>query len=187
MRTIADALGATPRAIDVGTLGDRMFFSIAGVGFDAHVARCFDRDLVGRRGFVGYARITARELLPYRSGDYRLEGDVNQAVHRGFLVTLANSAQFGNGVRVAPGARVDDGRLDLVVLEEASRFATMCALPRLFTGGAARMRGVSIRQVQRITIESDQPMTFHVDGEPVDGGTHLEGRVHPGALRVCVR
>jgi diacylglycerol kinase family enzyme len=38
-----------------------------------------------------------------------------------------------------------------------------------------------------VTIESDQPMTYHVDGEPVAGGTMLRARIHPGALRVAVR
>ena len=187
-RALADALAASsPRTIDVGELGGRLFVSVAGVGFDAHVAMCFDRDLGGRRGLAGYARITARELLTYEPGRYRVTGDLDRHVLRGVLVTLANSAQFGNGARIAPSARVDDGRLDLVVLDEASRIATICALPRLFTGGAARMSGVTIEQVQRVTIESESPMTFHVDGEPVKGGVRLDGRVHAGALRVCVR
>jgi diacylglycerol kinase family enzyme len=164
-----------------------MFFSVAGVGFDAHVAACFDRDLLGPRGLAGYARITGRELLSYRPRDYRVTGDVNVAVERAVLVTLANSAQFGNGARVAPAARLDDGRLDLVVFREASRFATICALPRLFTGGAAGVRGVSIAQISQLTIESETPMTFHVDGEPVAGGTRLEARIFPGALNVCAR
>ena len=49
------------------------------------------------------------------------------------------------------------------------------------------MRGCTIRQIERVTIEADRPMMFHVDGEPVEGGTRLAVRVHPGALRVAVR
>jgi diacylglycerol kinase (ATP) len=184
-RAILQALAATPKPIDAGELGGRMFFSVAGVGFDAHVAACFDRDLGGRRGLIGYARITMRELFSYRAGDYRVTGDVHRLAKRAILVTLANSAQFGNGARVAPNARVDDGRLDLVVFEESSRAATVCALPRLFTGSAGRMPGVSIQPVTSVTIESDTPMTFHVDGEPVTGGAQLAARVHPGALLVA--
>ena len=89
------------------------------------------------------------------------------------LVTIANSAQFGNGARIAPGARVDDGLLDLVVVEERSRLATVCQLPRLFNGTVGRIRGCSIRRIREVTIEADRPMTFHVDGEPVQGGTRL--------------
>lgn len=185
-RAMKHALAAIPRPIDAGELGGRLFFSTAGVGFDAHVASCFDRELVGRRGFSGYLRIAARELLSYKPSTYRV-GGADRPPRRALLVTLANSSQFGNGARIAPDARVDDGKLDLVVFEETWRLATLCGLPRLFTGGIARQRGVSIYQIERTTIESEHPMTFHVDGEPVQGGTRLDARVHPGALRVCVR
>jgi YegS/Rv2252/BmrU family lipid kinase len=184
-RAMRNALAATPRPIDAGELGGRLFFSIAGVGFDAHVASCFDRESAGRRGLSGYLLIVARELVSYKPSTYRVGGGDAPPLHA-LLVTLANSSQFGNGARIAPDARVDDGKLDLVVFEEISRLRTVCGMPRLFTGGIARQVGVSIRQIERTTIESDQPMIFHVDGEPVQGGTRLDARVHRGALRVSV-
>jgi diacylglycerol kinase (ATP) len=193
---IAAALKGRPRVIDGGELGGRPFFNIAGVGFDAHIAACFDR--APRRGLVTYVRVSARELLTYRSMNYRIDcseaaggisGDAQSVAlphRRALLVTIANSPQFGNGARITPFARVDDGRLDLVVYEEVSRFSTICALPKLFTGGIERVRGFTTRQIERARIESDVPMTFHVDGEPVEGGTALEVRVLPKALRVIV-
>ena len=100
-------------------------------------------------------------------------------------MTIANSAQFGNGARIAPGARVDDGELDLVVVEERSRLATICQLPRLFNGTVdARAAAARIRRIREATIEADQPMTFHVDGEPVAGRHAPRARVHPGRARV---
>jgi diacylglycerol kinase family enzyme len=204
-QALRDAFNAAPRRIDAGELNERLFFSIAGIGFDAHIAACFDRD-APRRGFGAYLRISMRELLTYEAGAYRINGTppglngqqggsdrpVNAtpspiAVGRGLLVTLANSSQFGNGARIAPMARLDDGKLDLVIFEEVSRFATLFSLPRLFTGRAAGARGISIQQIERATIESDRPMTFHVDGEPVADGQRIDVRVHPGALQVCVR
>ena len=186
-RALVEALGAAPRAIDAGELGGRLFFATAGVGFDAHIASCFDRDIVGRRGFTTYLRISTRELLAYRPSTFRVCQDTGTCERRALLVTFANASQFGNGARIAPGARLDDGVLDLVVFEEVSRLRTLCAVPRLFTGRVTGLRGWSIEQIERAAIESDRPMRFHVDGEPVDGGTRLEARVHPGALKVCVR
>jgi diacylglycerol kinase (ATP) len=184
-RAIADALRAEPRVIDAGSLGDRMFFNVAGIGFDAHVAACFDREPGSARGFLTYIRVSARELRRYRPASYRL--DEEGTFQPAFLIAFANAGQYGNGARIAPAARVDDGRLDVVVFRERSRLATCAALPRLFTGGAARVAGWSCRPAARMVVESERPMTFHVDGEPVAGGTRLEARVHPGALRVCVR
>jgi len=176
------ALRAEPRRIDAGQLDGRWFFSIAGIGFDAQVAASFDRAASRRRGFGTYARITARELLTYRAATYRVGGGPSREV---FLITLANSAQFGNGMRIAPGARVDDGVLDLVVFEERSRVGTILNLPRLVTGTVERARGVTIRQVTETVIESDRPMAYHVDGEPRSGGCRLDARVKPGALLVA--
>lgn len=180
------AMRATPRSIDAGELGGRLFFNLAGIGFDARVAACFDRDLAGGRGFVGYLRISARELLTYRPERYRIGGGAAPRSPDALLVTVANGSQFGNGMQIAPGARLDDGRLDLVVFEETSRLRTIAALPRLFAGRAAGARGLSIERIERATIECDRPMLFHVDGEPVEGGTRLDARVLPAALRVCV-
>jgi YegS/Rv2252/BmrU family lipid kinase len=186
---IAAALRATPRTIDAGELNGRPFFNVAGVGFDAHIASRFDRS--GRRGLASYVRVSARELMTYRSTTYRIDcgpavGSPEPAAlqTKALLVTIANSSQFGNGARIAPFARVDDGRLDLVVYEEASRFATLCALPRLFMGGIDRVRGVSMRQIERARIESEFPMAVHVDGEPGEGATSIEIRVRPNALNV---
>jgi diacylglycerol kinase (ATP) len=182
---IAAALRGTPRVIDAGELGGRPFFNVAGVGFDARIASRFDR--APKRGLATYVRVSARELFTYRAVSYRIRcgdpsGDPER--HRALLVTIANSPQFGNDARIAPLARLDDGRLDLIVYEEVSRFATICAVPRLFRGGIEQVTGMTMRQIERGCIESDAPMAFHVDGEPVEGGTTLEIRVLPRALTV---
>ena len=72
--------------------------------------------------------------------------------------TLTNtySTQFGgNGAVIAPGARVDDGLLDLVVFEERSRLRTIGHLPRLFNGTVECAKGCSIRRITHATIETD--------------------------------
>jgi diacylglycerol kinase family enzyme len=203
-QALMEALTAAPRRIDAGELGGRLFFNVAGIGFDAHIADCFDRNLLNR-GFGSYLRISLRELRAYEPGAYRIRrgtgalepqragstepsgGGETTVVNRALLVTLANSSQFGNGACIAPAARLDDGKLDLVVFEEVSRLSTFFALPRLFVGGLNRAPGFSAHQIDRATIEGDREMMFHVDGEPVGDGTRIEARVHPGALMVCVR
>ena len=184
-RAIADALQAMPRPMDLGELDGHLFANVAGIGFDAHIAAAFATST--RRGFVSYAGITMRSIAGYVAQTYRVTTGGTQTTHRAILVTIANSAQFGNNARIAPGARVDDGELDLVVMEERSRFGTMCQMPRLFNGTVAKAPGCTIRRVREVTIEADRPMTYHVDGEPVLGGTTLRARIHPGALRVAVR
>ena len=185
-QAIAQALRATPRVMDVGEIGGRLFVNIAGIGFDAYVATRFDRLGAGQRGLAGYVRIGVGAIRSYVPERYVITIGRDRIETRALIVTIANSPQFGNGARIAPAARVDDGRLDLVVVEERSRLMSVLQLPRLFTGHADRIPGCSIRQIEQARVECEQPMTFHVDGEPVVGGRTLEVRVHPQALRVAV-
>lgn len=184
-RAIADALAAEAKSIDVGEIDGRHFVNIAGIGFDAHIASRFAASK--RRGFLGYAGITLQMLRSYVPSTYRITSAGVTRETRAILVTIANSAQFGNGARIAPGARVDDGLLDLVVVEERSRLRTICGVPRLFNGTADRLAGCRIARIRDVTIEADAPLTYHLDGEPVVGGTRVRARIHPGALRVAVR
>jgi YegS/Rv2252/BmrU family lipid kinase len=186
-QAIAEAVRATPRRVDVGELGGRRFLSVAGVGFDAAVARGFAQR--GRRsgGWWGYAHVAAREMRTFRPQIVRITGSGRVIVCRALLVTFANASQYGNGARIAPSARVDDGWLDLVTIEARSGGRMLWAAPRLFTGGIGRVAGVTISRVRTATIEGDGPLLFHVDGDAVQGGDRLEASVHPAALAVCVR
>jgi YegS/Rv2252/BmrU family lipid kinase len=185
-RALAKAIEATPRVIDVGELGGRLFVNVAGVGIDAHVAWEFDQAHNVKRGLAGYVRIGVRALLSYKAATYTISAEGAHKIVRAVLVVVANGVQYGNGARIAPDARVDDGQLDLVVVEERSRFLTLCQTPRLFNGTMARVPGCSIQRLRQLTIECADPMIFHVDGEPIQGGTTLVARVHPRALRICV-
>ncbi|PWT87003.1 MAG: hypothetical protein C5B57_00060 [Blastocatellia bacterium] len=184
---IIDAMRAMPRLMDLGEVGGRLFANVAGIGFDAHVASRFNDPDNRRRGFLTYVRIAARCLLTYVPVDYTIViGDSTTAV-RAVLIAIANSAQYGNGAQIAPGARVDDGELDVVVVQERSRLRTICQTPRLFNGSIVRAPGCSMFRITSGHIQSTDPIIYHVDGEPCRGGTDLQIRVHPAALKICVR
>jgi diacylglycerol kinase (ATP) len=182
---LAAALKGTARAIDAGELGGRLFFNVAGIGFDAHVAARFNASGNRRRGLAAYVSLVAREALGYRAARYTITTPEGRASVRSWLVVLANGTEFGNRIRIAPRARVDDGLLDLVIVKENSRLGTLWGMRRLVTGSVERAPQWSSRPIGQATIDSDAPMMFHVDGEPVQGGTTLEARVHPGALKIC--
>jgi diacylglycerol kinase (ATP) len=186
---ISNALQAEPWRMDVGEINDRLFVNVAGLGIDAHIADRFNHPSNSTRGLLGYAKITARAVFTYEPANYRVVDDRSGQVveSRAVLVSIANSAQFGNNARIAPNARVDDGLLDIVVVTESSRLRTVLAIPKLFSGGVERVPGCSILKVSKATIESDRPMTIHADGEPVKGGTRLKIRIHPAALLIAVK
>lgn len=177
-------LAAAVRSIDVGEIDRRLFLNVAGIGFDARIAERFAR-AGGRRGLRGYAGTIARELFTYAGQPCELTigGAVRQ--HTAFMIVIANGPQWGNGARIAPHARLDDGLLDVVSVEPRSPMRAVWEIPHLFTGTFPRVPGVTIEQVRDLEIAGPAPMTFHVDGQPAtsDSG-RLAVRVHPGALRV---
>jgi diacylglycerol kinase (ATP) len=171
--------------IDMGEANGRLFVNVAGVGFDAHVAGCFARLGRARRGFFKYAVIVLTELGRYRPQAYTLELDAESTgCDSAFLLSFANGRQWGNGALIAPQARLDDGLLDLVLVQARSRAAILRAVPSLFAGTVERVSGVSIRRVRTARVSGDQPLALHVDGETVECGDTLTVQVHPLALRL---
>ena len=178
------ALRVPERRIDVGEIAGHIFFNVAGVGFDAHIASEFSRDH-GQRGFRRYARIVTRELFSYSPRPRHVAIEAIVTEHQAFMLTVANGPQWGNGAIVAPGARLDDGLLDLVTVEAPSRLQLVTSVPRLFAGTLDRSPAVTIRKITEARISGAVPLLFHFDGEPVlSADPDLLVRVHPSALVV---
>jgi diacylglycerol kinase (ATP) len=182
---LAVALDGATRTIDVGELGGRLFFNVAGLGLDAAIAHRFSLE-PRRRGLRAYVRLAAAELWRYRPERYVLAGDGFRHEGTALIVAIANSPQYGNGAIIAPGARIDDGELDLVVVAPASRLRNMIRARRLFDGTLYRDPGVWRRRTRALRVEGAGSLRFHVDGEPHLGAARLEARIHPRALGVRV-
>lgn len=171
-------------AIDAGQVDDCLFFNIAGVGIDAVIAARFAQRGPRQRGLAGYLQLSATELMRYQSQTYTLTLDGQRAEHRAMLVAVANGRQYGNRLLIAPGARLDDGLLEVVVVDQLSVLAIAWRLPSLFRGTLQPGRGVSMTAAGTIRIGSPGPIPFHVDGEPRLGYDELLISTHPGALLV---
>ena len=180
---LATVIDGRDRLIDVGKLGGRLFVNLAGVGLTVSVADLFSR-LAGR-GLARYVYATLRQWFIYVPQRYRLTTDTETIEATALLVEIANGRQYGNGAVIAPAARLDDGSFDVVVVRETSVPRALLGLLRLLNGTLDRHSHVSIHAARSITISSDHPMPFHVDGEVVSGEASLSATVLAGSL--CVR
>lgn len=185
-RAFAAAFAGRACRIDAGELDDRLFFNVAGVGLDARVAHRFAADGLARRGLRRYLVVTARELFTYKPDYHTVVTDGTALRVRPMLIAIANSRQYGNGAVIAPAARVDDGKLDVVIVEGRSPMAALAQVPRLFMGRIAHARGVTSVPAVDIQVQSQHAVQYHVDGEPYVGGVSMTARPRPGALRVAV-
>lgn len=184
-RALPLLLHGTDRLVDLGEIGGRLFTNVAGIGFDAQVAVTFARMGRGRRGFLRYAAVVLRELARYEPASYGLELDGRMRQEApALLVCFANGRQWGNGAIVAPDARLDDGRLDVVAVAPRSAWRILAAVPRLFTGTLGSAPGVQSWTAEIARVSSPAPIVCHADGEPMEVGSHVEVRVRPRALRL---
>ncbi len=179
----AAAFTRPERVIDAGDLDGRLFFNVAGCGLDARVARGFAAS-GARRGPWRYVQVTVRELFAYTPDDLVITTDGGDARVRPLLVAFANASQYGNGARIAPGARLDDGQLDVVVVTHRPVWRVAQQVPYLFSGRIADVPGVTIERSREAVVRAAVSILCHVDGEPYAAGRVVTVRARARALRV---
>jgi YegS/Rv2252/BmrU family lipid kinase len=171
--------------IDTAEVNGRPFVGVMGIGFDAFIADRFASSTT--RGMRTYVREGVRGFATYAPEEYELTVDGVASTRRAFVIAVANSSQYGNNARIAPLASLQDGVLDLVVIERASLLRAPLLIARLFLGTMHRSSAVHAVQARAITIRRPSPGPAHLDGEPVgDLGRTLEIRIRPQSLNVLV-
>ncbi|MEU6405105.1 diacylglycerol kinase family protein [Streptomyces sp. NPDC046985] len=135
------------------------------------------------RGAASYYAGGLRAVATWRTATFRVTVDGEEHTHRGYTVVAANSAYYGSGRMIAPGARVDDGRLDVVLIREAPRRLFFTLMNELKSGAHVSRPEVRILHGREIGIEADRPVPYGADGE-VDAVLPVTARVLPGALAV---
>lgn len=176
------ALTGPVRRVDTGEVDGRRFVNVAGIGFDAHLARVFNG--LPARGPAAYFRAGVRELRSWRGETYTLRAAGETFTLSAFLIAVANGREYGAGAVIAPRARPDDGLLDLVCVPSRPLPWLLLRSFRLFAGTVDRTPGIRSLPAAAVELTADRPLTFHVDGEVCAGGRRLLVRVLPGSLRV---
>lgn len=185
-KAIDVALHGRDRPIDAGEMEGRLFFNIAGIGFDAVVAQQFNLQALGRRGMGPYVRIGLRETFRYRAVRYRIVLDHEEMVTDALLIAFANGREYGNRIRLAPHARMDDGRLEAMVVEDRRPLARLWSGRHLALGTADKAPRVIARSIQSARVEADGELLYHRDGEVGRAQGSITVRIREKALTVRV-
>lgn len=172
------------RAIDTGIANGIPFFNAMGVGFDAEISHQFN--LLTRRGLEAYARTAMNTLFRFHPELYTLRAGDTLLRTPAFIISVANSDQYGNDCFIAPGAQVDDGRLDVTVLKKVGLFNAVPLAIRLFTKAIDGSRSVARLQGAHFVIERATPGLVHTDGETHETTAQIEITVRPRSLRIIV-
>lgn len=177
-------LAGRPRVIDTGLVNGFDFFNAMGLGFEADIAVRFSR--LERRGLLGYVRVGVPAFFRHVPEQCTVTNGTGTYQLRTLTLAVMNSDQYGNDAIVAPGASVDDGRLDLVCVPPVGVLAACGLLARLPLKSFDRSPVVTRMTGTQFVIERAKPGWIHTDGEPRAATRRLEVSVRPGSLRVMV-
>jgi diacylglycerol kinase (ATP) len=197
--------GSNVRTIDLGVikaLGSEdeaaephghYFCCVGGVGLDGEIARRANelpRWLRRHGGYVlsllpvifQFAPVSMRIQVPHSEQADRL---VERSAKPTVLAAFANTPVYGGGMKIAPQAKLDDGRLDVCIVSDISKFKLFCLFPTVYFGRHLSMTEVEYFQAERLQLETERPMDVYADGEYVCR-TPIEVSVARQALRVIV-
>ena len=170
--------------IDTGSINDKLFISIAGIGFDGFVAEKFSHG--SRRGFLSYARIVAEEYPTYKPKTYKININGKIINTKALFIGFANSDQFGYGTSIAPHAKIDDGLLDVIIMQKPLVIEIPILASLLYWRKIDLWKNIEIIKASELTVEMEKERWVNVDGEPMVLGKRLHIKVHPQSLNIVV-
>lgn len=170
--------------LDCAQIDGRPFFSVCGVGLDAIVSERFAR--AGSRGLHTYISEAVRTWKGFVPGKYRIKLDGRSISREAVLITVGNSNQWGNGARVTPLARTDDGKLDVTVVSMFRTAEIPVLAWRLMTGSFNRSGRVECLRAENLEIIRASEGPAHFDGDCFHAGKEIRISVLQQKLKVLV-
>jgi diacylglycerol kinase (ATP) len=169
--------------IDVIEINDKLCLNVAGIGLDSFVAHSFSN--LKLRGFLPYVALTFKTFLQLRPFHVTIKiGGEEVISEKLFVLTIANTRQFGNYAFIAPEARPNDGKIDVVLIKPFPKILGSLFIIRLFTKRINKSKYVRHIQTDKEIIIETAETRFHIDGEPLDISGKVVIRVKRETLKV---
>ncbi|MFZ4400190.1 MAG: diacylglycerol/lipid kinase family protein [Bacteroidales bacterium] len=171
-------------AVDTVNVNDRVFLSIAGIGFDALVAKRFAK--YHKRGFWSYFSIATEEYRMYRPRKYQLTLNGETIKRRALMIVFANSDQFGYNTAIAPHAKINDGLIDICIVKKIPVYKMLFFIQLLFLKQLYKTNYLEIIKTSELWIERKRNKVVNIDGEAVKLTKKLHIKVNHLALNVLI-
>lgn len=173
------------QVIDAAKLNNRYFFNMAGMGFDAHISSAF----AGKkgRGLKGYIEMFLKEMNSYQSQNYQIEIDGKHLERKAYVISIANSSQYGNNVHISPKSSLTDGLLDVCVVKPFPLYKLPILAYQMISKTTDQHDMVEIIRGKKIRITRQTEDSIHLDGEPLIMGQKIDIDVMPAALTIITK
>ncbi|PWL77714.1 MAG: hypothetical protein DBY24_08415 [Prevotellaceae bacterium] len=170
-------------SLDYATVCGRPFFVTCGMGFDAYVSYRFAE--AKTRGVLTYLEQALTEWLRYKPETYTVEDANGTEKYKAFLITCANSSEYGNNAYIAPQASMNDGMLDVTIVEPFNAIEAPQLALQLFSKTLRPGSHVRMIRTNKLTVHREKEGVIHCDGDPIKAGKDLEFElIHHGIKMV---
>ena len=167
--------------MDTVIVNDKPFLSIGGYGFDALIAKKFDKSV--KRGFWSYVKLVSKEFGSFKPVSVDFEVNGHKRSEKVILCTVANASEFGNGFVVSPTSDIADGKIELCILKPFSFFRAPGVVYRFFKRTSHLSKFVEVISFEKARIRLSERIA-HYDGEPFDVREELNVEVVPKSLTI---
>jgi diacylglycerol kinase family enzyme len=185
-QAIATLAKGTVTKIDVGMVNRHPFFVTCSLAWDAAIVKALSQSPV--RGILPYVFAGAYEFFEYQPQRIRIELDGGErlVLPDPMVCTIANLTQYGGGAVIAPRARPDDGRLELVLVRRQDVPLFLANFGKVLRGAIHEIPKVVCRSFQHMKAGRLNPTPIQIDGELLDAPEQIEITVHPRCLKLLV-
>ncbi|UNC90668.1 diacylglycerol/lipid kinase family protein [Candidatus Contubernalis alkaliaceticus] len=170
--------------VDLGRINEYYFINLSGTGLDAMTV-CDANRLKKYLGKISYVVGLLKQLICFKPIHIEVLGRDLCYSARAWMVSVANGKYYGNGMMVAPRALLDDGLLDIIIVEELPRLEFLKVFPQVYKGTHLDHPKVRFFRERELEIKTQRPLPVHCDGEILNL-TSLKYSVVPGKLTIKV-
>ena len=170
--------------LDYGKINEQPFFCTCGIGFDAFISQKFAQ--AGKRGLLTYVDNTLKEGFSYKPETYQISIDGEKSTHEAFLIACANASQYGNNVYIAPAASMNDGLMDVTIMEPFNFLEAAQVVVQLLNKTIDKNSHTRTFQCSKLHIHREKPGVVHYDGDPMECGTDIDVEIVRQGIRIVV-
>lgn len=172
------ALIAEPKPVDAGKCNEKYFINGVGIGFEGAVAKSLTgkKKRPGKTSFMG---AILRKIFFYSSKKYKIISEEWNSETENLLISVMNGHRAGGGFHIAPSSEINDGLLDVVMMDKLHPFLRLRWLPVIEKGEHLGLGFINHFRTKKITVISDMPIDAHLDGEYYSA-KRLEMEMLPG-------
>ena len=159
------ALTAIPKSIDAGKCNDRYFLNGVGIGFEGAVAKRLTNKRKTKTGKAAFMSAIIQKVFFYSSKKYKAVASEYKMEGQRLLISVMNGHRAGGGFHIAPDSEINDGLLDVVIVDKLNPLRRLRWLPVIEKGRHLSLPFIKHFRTKKLVVTSEEPMDTHLDGE----------------------